>query len=106
VIALVLVFLTAPMQYLPKATLGAVIVAASVGLVDPATWRGLARTSRWRWPSRPVTRAGVVAVGVLQVMVLAVVLSIVDVVRRSATPHDAVLGPYRTKPPSEITWKR
>ena len=36
--------------------------------------------------------AGVVAVGVLEALVFAVGLSVVDVVRRSARPHDAVLG--------------
>ena len=36
--------------------------------------------------------AGVVVVGVLEGIVVAVVLSVVDVVRRSARPHDAVLG--------------
>ena len=39
-----------------------------------------------------MTTAGVVAVGVLEAIVFAVGLSIVDVVRRSARPHDAVLG--------------
>jgi sulfate permease, SulP family len=39
-----------------------------------------------------VTTAGVVAVGVLEAIVFAAGLSIVDVVRRSARPHDAVLG--------------
>ena len=34
-VAVVLLFLTEPMRYLPKATLGAVIVAAAIGLVDP-----------------------------------------------------------------------
>jgi len=35
---------------------------------------------------------GVVLVGVLEGILVAVVLSVVDVVRRSARPHDAVLG--------------
>jgi SulP family sulfate permease len=91
-IALVLLFLTEPMQYLPTATLGAVIVAAAVGLVDPSAWRALARTSRVEVAIAAVTMAGVVAVGVLEALVVAVALSIVDVARRSATPHDAVLG--------------
>jgi sulfate permease, SulP family len=39
-----------------------------------------------------VTTAGVVLTGVLEAIVFAVGLSIVDVVRRSARPHDAVLG--------------
>ena len=92
VIAVVLLFLTEPMRYLPKATLGAVIVAAAIGLVNPDAWRGLARTSRVEVAIAAVTMAGVVAVGVLQALLVAVALSIVDVVRRSATPHDAVLG--------------
>ena len=39
-----------------------------------------------------VTAAGVVVFGVLEAIVFAVGLSIIDVVRRSARPHDAVLG--------------
>ena len=35
---------------------------------------------------------GVIVTGVLQAILVAVALSIVDVVRRSARPHDAVLG--------------
>jgi sulfate permease, SulP family len=91
-IAVVLLFLTEPMQYLPKATLGAVIIAAAIGLVDRRAWQGLARTSRVEVAIAAVTMAGVVAVGVLQALLVAVALSIVDVARRSATPHDAVLG--------------
>jgi SulP family sulfate permease len=91
-IALVLLFLTEPMQYLPKATLGAVIVGASVGLIEPAAWRALARAHRFEVVIAAITMVGVVAVGVLQALVVAVALSIVDVVRRSAAPHDAVLG--------------
>ena len=91
-IALVLLFLTGPIQYLPKATLGAVIVAAALGLVEPDAWRGIARVSRVEVAIAAITMAGVVIVGVLQALLLAVALSVVDAVRRSADPHDAVLG--------------
>ena len=74
-IALVLLFLTEPMQYLPKATLGAVIVAAAIGLVDRRAWQGLARTSRVEVAIAAVTMAGVVTVGVLEALVVAVALS-------------------------------
>jgi SulP family sulfate permease len=84
-IVLVLLFLTEPMQYLPKATLGAVIVVAAVGLIDAAAWRGLARTSRVEVAIAATTMAGVVLVGVLEALLVAVALSIVDVTRRSAT---------------------
>ena len=91
-IALVLLFLTAPMQYLPTAVLGAVIVSAAVGLVDPAAWRALARVSRFEVGIAAATTICVVGLGVLRALTIAVALSIVDVVRRSAQPHDAVLG--------------
>ena len=92
VIALVLLFLTGPIQYLPKATLGAVIVVAALGLVELDAWRGIARVSRVELAIATITMVGVIAVGVLQALLLAVALSVVDAVRRSADPHDAVLG--------------
>lgn len=91
-VALVLLFLTEPFQYLPKATLGAVIVSAAIGLIDAKAWRFLARPSRAEVLIAGVTMAGVILVGVLNALIVAVLLSILDVVRRSAAPHDAVLG--------------
>ena len=91
-IAIVLLFLTEPVSYLPSACLGAVIVAAAIGLIEPGAWRALARAGRAEVVIAAVTMAGVIAVGVLEALVVAVALSIVDVVRRSARPHDAVLG--------------
>jgi sulfate permease, SulP family len=91
-IALVLLFLTEPMRYLPKATLGAVIVGAAVGLIEPDAWRTLARTQRFEVIIAATTMIGVVAVGVIGALGIAVALSIIDVVRRGANPHDAVLG--------------
>ena len=91
-VALVLLFLTAPVAYLPKAVLGAVIVAAAATLVNVPQWRMLADTDRVELAIAGVTAGCVIATGVLQALTVAVSLSIVDVVRRSARPHDAVLG--------------
>jgi high affinity sulfate transporter 1 len=91
-IVAILLFLTDPISYLPAAVLGAVIVSAALGLVDSKAWRALWGTDRVEVTIAAVTTAGVVAVGVLEALVFAVGLSIVDVVRRSARPHDAVLG--------------
>ncbi|MGZ6650713.1 MAG: SulP family inorganic anion transporter [Solirubrobacteraceae bacterium] len=91
-IALVLLFFTEPMQYLPKAVLGAVIVSAAVGLVDPAAWGALWIVNRFELGIAAATTVGVIALGVLEALTIAIALSIVDVVRRSAQPHDAVLG--------------
>ena len=91
-VAVILLFLTEPVQYLPKAVLGAVIVFAAVGLVDPQAWRGLAAVDNVEVAIAGVTTGCVVVFGVLEALVVAVGLSIIDTVRRSARPHDAVLG--------------
>ena len=91
-VALVLLFFTEPMSYLPKAVLGAVIVSAAIGLVDRGAWRALRLVSRFELGIAAATLVGVVVLGVLQALVIAVALSILDVVRRSAQPQDAVLG--------------
>jgi MFS superfamily sulfate permease-like transporter len=91
-VVLVLLFLTGPIADLPKAALGAVIVVAASGLIDISVWRRLWHTDHMELTIAAVTTAGVVLVGVLESIVFAVGLSVVDVVRRSARPHDAVLG--------------
>jgi sulfate permease, SulP family len=92
VIALVLLFFTAPVEKLPSACLGAVIVSAAIGLIEPAAWRALAQAGRSQVVIAAVAFVGVVTVGVLWALVIAVSLSILEVVTRSAKPHDAVLG--------------
>jgi len=91
-IVIILLFFTDPVQYLPKAVLGAVIVSAAIGLVEPQAWRALAAVDPVEVAIAAVTTASVVVLGVLEAMVIAVGLSMIDTVRRSARPHDAVLG--------------
>jgi sulfate permease, SulP family len=92
VVALVLVWLTAPVGYLPKTCLGAIIVMAAVGLVQPPAWGALAAAGAGQVLIAAVAMAGVVVVGVLEALVVAVILSIIELVARTARPHDAVLG--------------
>ena len=91
-VVLILLFLTSPIQYLPDAILGAVIVVAGITIVDVAAWRSLAAIDRVEVAIAGVTTACVVVFGVLEALVVAVGLSIIDTVRRSARPYDAVLG--------------
>lgn len=91
-VALVLLFLTGALALLPKATLGAVIIFAAIGLINLHGWRVLAASSRPELLIAAVTVIGMLAIGLLPALALAVVLSILDVVRRSAAPSDAVLG--------------
>lgn len=91
-LVVILLFLTGPIRYLPSAVLGVVIVYASLKLIDPAQWRELVRSSRIEVAIAAITALVVVVVGVLPAIVVAVALSIIDVIRRTATPDDAVLG--------------
>ena len=91
-IAAILLFLTAPIEYLPSAVLGAVIVYAGAKLIDPAQWRALARSSRVEVVIAAITVVCVVTIGVLQAIIVAVLLSVADIIRRAARPADAVLG--------------
>jgi len=111
-IAVILLFLTAPIQYLPSAVLGAVILFASVRLIDAMQWRALGRSSRAEVIIAAMAAICVITIGVLAAIAVAVVLSILDVVRRAAAPDDAVLGwsavegrysDVRTHPDATIT---
>lgn len=91
-VVLVLLFLTGALALLPKATLAAVIIYAAIGLMDFGAWRAFARGSRGELLVAVITVLGMLTVGLLASLILAVLLSIVDIVRRSAQPSDAVLG--------------
>jgi SulP family sulfate permease len=91
-VLVILLFLTEPVQYLPKAVLGAVIVSAAIGLVEPQAWRALAAVDPVEVAIAGATTGCVVVLGVLEALIVAVGLSVIDTVRRSARPHDAVLG--------------
>jgi SulP family sulfate permease len=91
-VVVVLLFLTEPVQYLPSAVLGAVLISAAINIADPRAWRTLAAIDRVEVAIAAVTVACVAFFGVLEALVVAVGLSIVDTVRRSARPYDAVLG--------------
>jgi len=91
-VGVVLLFLTAPLADLPDAVLGAVIVYGAWTLVSPADWRSLRAVSRAETLIAVVGLAAVVLFGVLAGILVAAALSMVDMVRRAARPHDAVLG--------------
>ncbi|WP_422933336.1 SulP family inorganic anion transporter [Sinomonas sp. P47F7] len=77
---------------LPSATLAAVVIAAATGLVDPRAIARLWRLSRVEFGLMLATFACVTTIGVLQGIVVAVVLSLLDFVRRAWGPYRAELG--------------
>jgi MFS superfamily sulfate permease-like transporter len=89
---MVLLWLTGPLRYLPVCALGAVMISAAWGLFD---WKAMVRLSRIREGELIVCVAamlGVVAIGALQGILLAVGLSLVVLLVRSSRPSDALLG--------------
>ncbi|HEX6888144.1 MAG TPA: SulP family inorganic anion transporter, partial [Candidatus Nanopelagicales bacterium] len=91
-VALILVFLTGPIQYLPTSVLAAIIIVASVGIIEASAWVTLRRSSRAEVLIALITTLLVLTTGVLTALFIAVVLSMANVVYRVANPHDAVQG--------------
>ena len=91
-IAAVLLFLTEPLRYVPVAALGAVLVFAAFSLFDVATLREIWKYDRVEVALSLITTLGVVAVGAINGILIAVALALARFVRQAARPRDEVLG--------------
>jgi high affinity sulfate transporter 1 len=91
-IAIVILLLTTPLQYVPVPALGAVLVFASFSLFDAATLRLIWRIDRRELLLALITTLGVVAFGAIQAILLAVSLSLLRFVRLVGRPKSEVLG--------------
>lgn len=76
----------------PRAALGALVIYAALRLVEVAEFRRLARFRRSELVLAVATTIGVLLVDILYGVLVAVALSILDLLRRVARPHDGVLG--------------
>lgn len=76
----------------PTAALGALVVYAAAQLVDVQDLRRIARFRRSELVLAGATALAVVSVGVLYGVMIAIALSVLDLMRRVARPNDAVLG--------------
>jgi MFS superfamily sulfate permease-like transporter len=90
-VAFVLLFLSKPLQYLPRCVLGAIVFFIAVRLIDGRGLREIRRESPGEYALALFTAAVVVLVGVEQGIVLAMVLSLLRVVRHSYRPHTGVV---------------
>lgn len=95
-VAIVLLFLTKPLSYMPNAVLAAVVFIIAVRLVDIAGMREILRRRPVEFGIACATAAIVVFIGVKEGIIAAIVLSVIFHLRHSYRPHDRLLvgGPH------------
>jgi MFS superfamily sulfate permease-like transporter len=110
VVALVLLFLTRPLEYLPTCVLGVLVFMVALRLIDFKALRAIRAESPQEYALAVMTAAVVLLVGVEQGIVLAMVVSLLRVVQHSYHPHSGVLiadggGSWKLVPvaPSVVT---
>ncbi len=93
VVLLVLLFLTAPLAFMPEAALSAVVFLIGVGLIDVAGMRKIFAQRRSEFWVALITALTVVVVGVEQGILLAIALSLIEHTRHGYRPKNVVLVP-------------
>jgi MFS superfamily sulfate permease-like transporter len=92
VVMATLLFLAPLFGLMPNATLAAVVIIASIGLVSPAEFRAIrnVRTMEFRWAF--IAAVGVMVLGTLQGLLVAVLVSMVALIFHANTHPILVLG--------------
>ncbi len=91
-IALTLLFLAPLLRYLPVCALAVIIIMAVLHLFDFNELKSIWHAWRSEAVLAIVTIIGVVILGIMQGLLLAVFLAIANLIRKSSVPTDAVLG--------------
>jgi SulP family sulfate permease len=92
ILLLTMLFLGPALSAFPLAALGALVMFAALRLIDFAELRRIARFRRSELFLALATTAAVLIFDVLYGIAVAVALSILDLLRRIARPHDGILG--------------
>src|SRR5204862_7331424 len=91
-VAVLLLLLNSLLSDLPQTALAAVVIVAALSLMDLGILRRYLRVRRSAFAVSLAATAGVILLGVLQGIVVAVVLAIALFFRRNWWPHGALLG--------------
>jgi len=91
-IALVLIFLTEPLRYVPVAALGAVLIFAAISLFDIRTLRELWTHDKLEVGLSVIAMLGVATVGAINGILIAVGLALARFIRQVARPRVEILG--------------
>jgi len=105
-LAIALLLLAAPnlLRHLPTAALAAVVIAASIGLIEVADLKRIYRIQRWEFWLAIVCLVGVAVLGVIPGIGLAIAIAIAEFLWDGWRPHSAVLGrAYGVKGYHDIT---
>ena len=89
---LTMVFLAPWIGRMPQATLAAVVIVYSIGLIEPAQFRAILDVRRTEWAWALTAFAGVVLLGTLRGILVAIVVSLVALSHQMANPPVRVLG--------------
>jgi high affinity sulfate transporter 1 len=90
-VGVVLAFFTDVLALLPNAALAGIVASAVLGLVAVGDLRGMYRMRRSEFWIGMVCLLSVLALGPLRAVVIAFLMSIVDLLRRASKPYTAVL---------------
>ena len=91
----VLLFARPVLAHFPEAALGAIVIYAAIRLIDVTAFRRLLAFRRAELGIALATCAGVLVFNILYGVLVAIGLSVADLLVRVARPHDAVLGRVR-----------
>jgi SulP family sulfate permease len=92
-VALVTMLLLAPLiGLMPQATLAAVVIVYSIGMIKPVEFREILSVRRTEFTWALIAFAGVVLVGTLKGIVIAIIVSLVALAYQVADPPVYVLG--------------
>ena len=92
IIGIIAIFLTAPLEFIPSAALGVVLIIASVHLLDlKAVWQ-LRLKDRQAFYLTSATLFAVLFIGVIPGITLAVLLGLFQFIRTVMRPTDNILG--------------
>ncbi len=92
-VLIVVLVATAVLDDMPKAVLAAIVFLIGIDLIDLLGLRLLARRRWSEFLIAAITCVVVFTVGVEQAIILAVILSVLDLVRRQYSPRDFVIRP-------------
>ena len=97
IVLIVILFLTAPISYLPNAALAAIVLSIGLKLIDLKGMHDVWKTHREEFYLAAIAAATVIFIGVKEGIIVAVMLSLILHVYHSYRPHSAVLIPHPNK---------